>query len=201
MHKIPAGHHRTEDTIKRSRFVTTIAHAASKEDAMAFVSSVKQEFPDASHNCWAYAAGAPGDTARVGLSDDGEPHGTAGKPMLSVLLHSDIGEIAVVVTRYFGGTKLGTGGLVRAYSGCVKNGLMDLPVEVKRDLLSLTVVVDYAKVSAAKLMIKSFDSEITEENYGVDVSLTINIPKENEEGFTRAVTDLTSGKVLIKKIT
>ncbi len=197
MYKIPATIHRTEEIIKRSRFIATVAHASTKEEAKRFISIVKNESPDASHHCWAYVAGPPGDTAHVGMSDDGEPHGTAGKPMLSVLLHAEIGEVVAVVTRYFGGTKLGTGGLVRAYSGSVKNALEGLAVKEQRDLLSLTVVFDYAKITTAKQMIKSFDAEIIEENYAADVSLKIELPKSNKDCFTRAMTDLTGGKILI----
>ncbi len=199
MYKIPATQHRTEETIKRSKFIATVDHACRKEDVKAFISIIKKEFPDASHHCWAYVAGPPGDTARIGMSDDGEPHGTAGKPILSVLLHSEIGEIVAVVTRYFGGTKLGTGGLVRAYSGSVKNALAGLSVKEKRDVLSLTVIFDYSKITAVKRMIKSFNSEIIEENYGADVSLKVEIPKNSEDHFTCAITDLTGGEILIAK--
>ena len=199
MYKIPAIQHRTVETIKRSKFIATVAHASTKEDVKSFISIIKNEFPDASHNCWAYVAGPPGDTARVGMSDDGEPHGTAGKPILSVLLHSDLGEIVAVVTRYFGGTKLGKGGLVRAYSGSVKNALTGLPVKERRDLLTLTVTLDYSRISSAKLLIKSFDAKIIEENYAADVSLKIELPKNNADRFTRAMTDLTGGEILIIK--
>lgn len=199
MYIIPATQHRAEGTIKRSKFIATVAHASTKEDVKRFISIVKNEFPDATHHCWAYVAGPPGDTARVGMSDDGEPHGTAGKPILSVLLHSDIGEIVAVVTRYFGGTKLGTGGLVRAYSGSVKNALMGLSVKEKRDVLSLTVTLDYSKITAVKQLMKSFDTEITEENYNANVSFKIELPKINEDAFTRAITNLTGGEILITK--
>ncbi len=84
MYKIPAIAYRTEETIKRSRFIATVAHASTAEDARMYISTIKNEFQDAGHNCWAYVAGPPGDTARVGMSDDGEPRGTAGKPMLTV---------------------------------------------------------------------------------------------------------------------
>ena len=97
---------RFEEEIKRSRFITTLARADSRERALAFVDAIKKEFPDARHNCWAYAAGRPGDTAQVGQSDDGEPHGTAGRPMLNQLLSGGVGELAAVTTRYFGGIKL-----------------------------------------------------------------------------------------------
>ena len=199
MYRIPAKAHRTEETIKRSRFIATIAHAPTEESAKAFISGVRDEFPDATHNCWAYVAGPPGDTARVGMSDDGEPHGTAGRPMLTVLLHSDIGEIVAVVTRYFGGTKLGTGGLVRAYSGSVKNALAGLPTQEKRDVVILTVTFDYSKIAAVKQLIESFDSVVIEEHYEADVSFKIELPSNGEDGFILAFTNLTGGKAIITK--
>jgi uncharacterized YigZ family protein len=199
MYRIPAKLHRTKETIKRSRFIATVAHAATEEDAKAFISTIKNEFPDATHNCWAYVAGPPGDTARVGMSDDGEPHGTAGRPMLAVLLHSEIGEIVAVVTRYFGGVKLGTGGLVRAYSGSVKNALAGLSVEEKRDVITLTAVLDYSQITAVKQMVESFSSKIIEESYEADVSFRIELPKNIEDSFVLAVTELTGGKIRITK--
>ena len=117
---IPAGRHRVEQEVQRSRFLTTVEPVASAEEARAFVARVSAEFPDANHHCWAFVVGPPGSTASVGLSDDGEPHGTAGRPMLTALLHGGVGDIAAVVTRWFGGELLGKGGLVRAYTGGVQ---------------------------------------------------------------------------------
>src|SRR5690625_3641612 len=134
---IPARTHRVEQEIQRSRFITTVAHAPTIEEARAFIDSIREEFPDATHNCWAFAAGPPGDTAAIGMSDDGEPHGTAGRPMLTALLHGGVGEIAAVVTRYFGGTKLGTGGLVRAYTSSVQQALESLPTRERVDRTTL----------------------------------------------------------------
>jgi len=199
MYKIPAKLYRTEETIKRSRFIATVAHAFTEEDAKAFISIIKNEFPDATHNCWAYVAGPPGDTARIGMSDYGEPHGTAGKPILTVLLHSEIGEIVAVVTRYFGGTKLGTGGLVRAYSGSVKNALAGLSIKEKRDVITLTAILDYSKIIAVRQMIESFNSEIIEAKYEADVSFKIELPKNNKDSFIHAITNLTGGEILITK--
>ena len=199
MYKIPAKLYRTEETIKRSRFIATVAHAFTEEDAKVFISIIKNEFPDATHNCWAFVAGPPGDNARIGLSDDGEPHGTAGKPILTVLLHSEIGEIVAVVTRYFGGTKLGTGGLVRAYSGSVKNTLAGLSIKEKRDVITLTAILDYSKITAVRQMIESFNSEIIEAKYEADVSFKIELPKNNKDSFIHAITDLTGGEILITK--
>lgn len=197
MYKIPAKRYRTEETIKRSRFIASVAHAQTEEDAKAFISQIKNEFPDATHNCWAYVAGPPGDTARIGMSDDGEPHGTAGKPMLNVLLHSEIGEIVAVVTRYFGGTKLGTGGLVRAYSGSVKTAIEGLSVKEKRSLVILTAVFDYSRINAAKQAIESLDSKILDETYGADVSFKIELPENNKDALIRALKDLSNGEIHI----
>ena len=101
--------HETTLLVKRSRFLTHAARAGSPAEAKAFIEAVSLKHADATHNCWAYVAGPPGSTARIGCSDDGEPHGTAGRPMLQVLLHSGIGDVACVATRWFGGIKLGTG--------------------------------------------------------------------------------------------
>lgn len=124
---IPAQRHRVEEEIKRSRFITTLAYTPTVEVARAFINEVGAELSDANHNCWAYIVGPPGTTSQVGMSDDGEPHGTAGRPMLTVLLHSGVGDICCVVTRYFGGTLLGKGGLVKAYSGGIQLALSELP--------------------------------------------------------------------------
>jgi uncharacterized YigZ family protein len=199
MYKIPAKLNRSEEIIKRSRFIASVAHADTEKEAKAFISNVKNEFPDAAHHCWAYAAGPPGDTARVGMSDDGEPHGTAGRPILTVILHSDIGEIVAVVTRYFGGTKLGKGGLVRAYSGSVKSALAGLTVTDKRDVLCLTVHFDYSNLTVVKQVIGAFHSEIIDENYGADVSFKIELAKDEERRFIHTMTDVTGGDIEITR--
>ncbi|MFP4034816.1 MAG: YigZ family protein [Desulfovermiculus sp.] len=199
MHTIPAETCRTEETIKRSRFIATVAHAPSEEDAKRFIARIQNEFPDATHHCWAFVAGTPGDTARIGMSDGGEPHGTAGKPILTVLLYSGIGEVVAVVTRFFGGTKLGTGGLVRAYSGAVKNTLEKLAVKEKREYLPLTILCDYSKVPFVKQMIASFDAEIMHEEYTADVSFQILIYQNEEGNFIQDLKDLTGGEVVIHR--
>jgi uncharacterized YigZ family protein len=200
MYHIPAKQYRIEETIKRSKFIATLDHAATEADAKAFINGIRTEFPDATHNCWAYVAGPPGDSSRVGMSDDGEPHGTAGKPMLSVLLHADIGEIVAVVTRYFGGTKLGTGGLVRAYSDAVKNALTQLDVKEKREVIALITIFDYPKVTRIKQMMASFNAQIIAEKYEADVSIKLEIPKNTEESFIRTITNLTGGEILVKRV-
>lgn len=194
---IPAAFHRVEESIKRSRFITSMGHAPDAESARAFVAAVKEEFPDATHNCWAFNAGPPGDTASVGLSDDGEPSGTAGKPMLNGLLHSGVGEIVAVVTRYFGGTKLGTGGLVRAYAGLVKLGLETLPLREMVVTSQLAVSIPYSSVTLFKRLMPDFEAEVLEEAFSDEAGFTLELPEERAGDFIAAVTELTTGRAKI----
>jgi uncharacterized YigZ family protein len=197
---IPAQQHRTEEEIKRSRFITTLGHTPSVEAAREFISLVHQEFADANHNCWAYVAGPPGSSAYVGMSDDGEPHGTAGRPMLTVLLHSDVGEITAVVTRYFGGTLLGKGGLVRAYSGGVKSALESLPVIERIPLATALVMVDYAMLTPMHNMLADYEAEIIGEDFAVDVTLRIRLPEERYRDFENAIVNLTNANAVVERI-
>lgn len=120
-----------EDNVKKSRFIVNVGVTPTLGDAKLFIDSVKQKYPDAGHHCWAHVAGAPNGSHVYGFSDDGEPNGTAGKPMLNVLTGSGLGDISAVITRYFGGIKLGTGGLVRAYGGSLNNALQLIEVTEK----------------------------------------------------------------------
>ena len=135
--------------IKRSRFLTQIARTGTPEEARAFIERIRSLNTDATHNCWAFVAGPPGSTARIGCNDDGEPHGTAGRPMLQILLHSGVGQICAVVTRWFGGIKLGTGGLVRAYQDSVSNCLASLPTEILIPSVTLSLRMGYGDRDAA----------------------------------------------------
>jgi uncharacterized YigZ family protein len=194
---IPAAFHRVEETIKRSRFMASLTHAPDMDGARAFVAAIKEEFPEATHNCWAFNAGPPGDTACVGLSDDGEPSGTAGKPMLNVLLHSGVGEIAVVVTRWFGGTKLGTGGLVRAYAGLVNLGLETLPLRDMVVTRRLGVSLAYPSVTLFKRLLPDFEAEVADEVFSDVAGFTVELPEERVDEFSRAVAELTGGRAEI----
>lgn len=195
---VPASRHRVEETIKRSRFITTMARVETLDEARAFVAEIKDEFPDATHNCWAFAAGPPGDTARVGMSDDGEPHGTAGKPMLTVLLHGGVGEVAAVVTRYFGGVKLGTGGLVKAYSGMVQLGLESLPVVERVDTVDVEALMPYNAVTLFKRMLSDYEIEVLEERFATDAGFLLRLPEERLEAFDAALSELTNGEALLE---
>jgi uncharacterized YigZ family protein len=191
---VPSGRHRVEQTIQRSRFICTIHRAADPSSAQAFLREMNAEFPDATHNCWAYVAGPPGASAVAGMSDAGEPHGTAGRPMLTVLLHSGVGEIAAVVTRYYGGTKLGTGGLVKAYGGTVQLALSELPVTEWVDYVDVVVSVGYPSVSAIQRAIAAVGAEAIETEYGAEVRYRLRVPRESVSALTTAVADATNGE-------
>lgn len=156
--------------------------------------AMRAEFPDATHNCWAYVAGPPGDTAAIGMSDAGEPHGTAGRPMLDVLLHSGIGEIVAVVTRYYGGTKLGTGGLVKAYGGSVQHALASLPTILQVERVLMRITASYADVDTLKRTLQEFGADLVYEDYGEAVIYEVAVPVHNAGAFGTAVVDRTAGR-------
>jgi uncharacterized YigZ family protein len=192
---IPADQARTEETILRSKFITTAAPAATVEDARAFIASVRAEFSAADHHCFAFLVGPPGSTAQVGMSDDGEPGGTAGRPMLAVLVGSGIGDIAVVVTRYFGGTKLGTGGLVRAYSGGVKAVLGALRVKEKVTHKMLVARGPYHWITPLTRLLPEFEAEIIGQDFAADVTWQIRVPEERAALLGAALADLSHGEI------
>lgn len=196
---IPAERSRTELEIERSQFITTLAHAPTADDARAFVESVRQEFPDATHNCWAFVAGPPGDSNQVGMSDDGEPSGTAGRPMLSVLLHSNVGEIAAVVTRYYGGVKLGTGGLVRAYTSGVQQAMEELPTRPLVHYEPIEVVLEYSDLSLVQRLLPEWEGVVLREGFTASVELSIDVPSDRSDAFVATVIDRTHGRAVIRR--
>jgi len=191
---VPAADHRVEQTIERSRFICTLRRVDSSGAAQAFIREMNAEFEDTSHNCWAYVAGPPGSTNVIGMSDAGEPHGTAGRPMLTVLLHSGVGEIAAVVTRYFGGTKLGTGGLVKAYGGSVQLALESLPLAERVEYAEVMLSIGYPNISVVQQVIASLAAEVLEQEYGVEVRYRLRVPRANAEALRAAVADATRGE-------
>jgi uncharacterized YigZ family protein len=191
---VPARVHRVEQSIRRSRFITTLAHAPDAPAAQAFVDTIRDEFPDATHNCFAFVAGAPGSTTHVGMSDDGEPHGTAGRPMLTTLLHGGVGEVVAVCTRYFGGVKLGTGGLSRAYAGGVKLALESLPTEEKVERVVVTLTVGYPDVDAVHRVLDEHEVVIDGEEFGSDVRIRCGVPASELAAFHDAIAEATRGE-------
>jgi uncharacterized YigZ family protein len=191
---IPREQHRVSEEILRSRFITTLGHCSTREEAEAFIAAMRSEFRDATHNCWAYIAGPPGSSTLIGLSDDGEPHGSAGRPMLNILSHSGVGEIAAVVTRYYGGTKLGTGGLARAYSGGIKLALESLPTTERVDWQELSLRIAYPHVDQLRLLLPRHEAQIDSETFTDEVRYQLRLPAEQIAAFRTAVTELTSGR-------
>lgn len=179
------GFFREEETVKRSRFIVTVGRAASPEAAHAFIEKIREEHSQATHNCWAFNAGEPGSTAQVGASDDGEPKGTAGRPMLTAVLHSGIGEVVVVVTRYFGGILLGTGGLVRAYQGSAQLGLEKVPTRAREVLIRCLVSMDTAHDGIFQNLLRAARGQIVTSDYRFDASYEILVPEPEVEGLSQ----------------
>ena len=189
---------RVEQTIKRSRFIASVGHTPGVEEAKAFIEQIKAEFEDARHNCWAYCAGAAGSTDRIGASDDGEPHGTAGRPMLTAVTHSGIGEVTVVVTRYFGGILLGTGGLVKAYQSSVKMALEAVPTRIRTKTKRIKFSVEHRFVNQVLRKIETANGRILEKNFDMDADFDVEIPEDLAETFAKELDELTRGALLIE---
>ena len=189
---------RVEQTIKRSRFIASVGHTPGVEEAKAFIEQIKAEFEDARHNCWAYCAGAAGSTDRIGASADGEPHGTAGRPMLTAVTHSGIGEVTVVVTRYFGGILLGTGGLVKAYQSSVKMALEAVPTRVRTKTKRIKFSVEHRFVNQVLRKIEAVNGRILEKNFDMDADFDVEIPEDLAETFAKELEELTRGALLIE---
>lgn len=180
---------------KKSRFIATLAPVDSEESAAAFIESVKKKYWDARHNCSAFVIGERAQITRC--SDDGEPAGTAGKPMLEALLSSEVRNAAAVVTRYFGGTLLGTGGLVRAYTQAVLVGLEVSKIVTMRYGVEMDVKTDYNGIGKIQYILGRMGFGIKESEYTDIVSLKLVIPYEEKDKLCKELTEATAGKVKI----
>ena len=183
-----------EDEIveKKSRFIATVLPVQTEEEALAFIEKTKKKYWDARHNCFAYIIGERGQLQRC--SDDGEPNGTAGKPMLDVLLGNELCNVVVVVTRYFGGTLLGTGGLVRAYSRSVQEGLKQSIIIEKTKGSRITIQTDYNGVGKLQYLLGQRGIPIVDSQYTDVVKLQLLVEEEKITELKEAVTEATSGK-------
>jgi uncharacterized YigZ family protein len=193
-YRIPAEKTRTEIMVVNSRFIATVAPVFSVEEAREFVHAIRQEFSDATHNVPAFLVGY-GQSVTAHCSDDGEPSGTAGRPALVVLQGSGLGDIAVVVTRYFGGTKLGTGGLVRAYTEAVKTVLEILPLAEKVPTHTVMLVIPYSLYEQVKLIIQELKGKVLDEDFGGDITISIQFQVEQFESFNTRMIELSRGKI------
>lgn len=172
---IPSAPVSFEEEIKRSRFITLLSHTPSAAEAKAFIQRIKNAHPQAGHHCWGFVAGPPADSMQLGFSDDGEPSGTAGKPILAQLQGSHIGEITAVVIRYSGGTKLGTGGLVKAYGGGVKQALSLLTTKTRVATAHIAIEYDYALQGVIDDLTREYDLCITSSRFTEVASIVVSI--------------------------
>jgi uncharacterized YigZ family protein len=195
-YQVPAQLWEVELEVKRSKFLTLVNNASSRLEADDFIRSLRQQHPQANHVCWAYIAGSPNTTIRS-MSDDGEPSGTAGMPMLKVLEHSGYGDIVVAVVRYFGGTKLGTGGLQRAYSDAVSQVLVDLPTKIKVSRSLLNLNYEYEFEGAVSRLMGRYDVENIQSIYAENVKSNIEVATSELHDLKAELVNITSGKIVI----
>lgn len=184
-----------EITEKKSRFIATIRPAKTEEEALAFLEEMKKKYWDARHNCTAYVLGERQEILRC--SDDGEPSQTAGKPMMDVLTGAGLTNVAAVVTRYFGGTLLGTGGLVRAYSAAVQEGLKNSRIITKYLGTRLLVETDYNGIGRLQYLFGQRQIPMTDTEYTDHVNFTVLVPVSKTAELTKAITEATNGQAKI----
>lgn len=188
------GVHETEVT--RSRFRCALAPTATEEEARAFVARVREQHPTASHHCFAYVIGAGADVQRA--SDDGEPGGTAGAPMLQMLLRREVRYTTAVVSRWFGGTKLGAGGLIRAYGGAVGSALDALGTVVRQPFRLVTVVVDHQRAGRLERDLRAFGWQVRGVRYGSEVRIEVGLPDTEVEPFGSWLAGATAGGATVE---
>ena len=172
-----------EIEIKKSRFIAYARHIVSRETGMAWLEEIKAEYPDARHHCWAYQLGNPHCATNAGMGDDGEPSGTAGKPILKVLQHKGIGDVMIIVVRYFGGIKLGAGGLTRAYGQAAQAVMEILPTMERIPMTELQVTCDFALEQNVRHWLNQSNGELKQVDYRQQVTLTLEIPDSEVETF------------------
>jgi uncharacterized YigZ family protein len=191
---IPAETHRVSMMVSNSRFLATAAYAPTVDEAKAQLAAVRAEMPDATHHVYAYRVGY-GNSVIEGMSDAGEPSGTSGPPTLAAVRGSDIGDIIVIVTRYFGGTLLGTGGLVRAYGDAARLVLSTLKTERKIERTLVGIALPYPYYQPVRRLIDQHEGSIDEETFGGDVTILASFPSDQVSPFSAATIELTNGSV------
>jgi uncharacterized YigZ family protein len=191
---IPAKEVRSEIVVVNSRFIATLAPVFTVDEAKAFIQRVRSEYSDASHNVPIYLVGH-GASVTAHCSDDGEPSGTAGRPGLAVLQGSGLGDAAVVVTRYFGGTLLGTGGLVRAYSESVRQVIALAPRAQKIQVHTVMIGLPYNLFEQTRLLVAAHQGQLLDQDFAAEVTLTARFPVDRLESFQFALRELSSGSL------
>ena len=189
--KVPTGHGESEYVEKRSSFLGVVEPVRSEEEARAVIAAVKKQHRDARHNCWCYLI--QGGAERY--SDDGEPQGTAGIPMLEVFRKAGVSNAVCVVTRYFGGVLLGAGGLLRAYTKAAKDALENAGITEVIPMRELTLRCPYSLLDRIRPEIAAAEAEILATDYAADITLSVRIPEAKADSFSERIFDLTSGTV------
>jgi uncharacterized YigZ family protein len=177
--KTPLDTSHTEVEIKKSRFIGFAKKALTRREAMDFINELKKSYPDARHVCWGYLIGDPKNSTNSGCNDDGEPSGTAGKPILSQINYSNIGNIVVVIVRYFGGIRLGAGGLVRAYRESAQKTLKALVVEEHIPRVEISLTFPFKEENNLRKIVASLQGKILEVLYSSKVKSTVSLPKDS----------------------
>lgn len=175
--KVPVAFVSRELTLKKSRFIAWAAPAKSREEALQWLDKARTDYPDARHHCWAYLLGTSEVATHAAANDDGEPSGTAGKPILNVIQHKSIGNVVVIVSRYFGGIKLGAGGLVRAYAGATEEVLSAMPLQQLVPSIQVNVICDFADEQVIRHFCQRHEGEVTQVDYAQEVTLQLTLPE------------------------
>ena len=193
-YRVPGDRARIELRVSNSRFIATITPAATMTAAQQFLREMRAEMPDATHHVYAFKIGY-GPSVTEAMSDDGEPSGTSGPPALAVLRGADIGDVALVITRYFGGTKLGAGGLVSAYGEAAKRAIAAVKIVEKIDRCRVELSVPYALHDTVRRGLAAWEALLDGEDFAADVNMRLRVPRDRVADFVRAMRDLSAGKI------
>ncbi|WP_076417388.1 YigZ family protein [Colwellia sp. UCD-KL20] len=189
-----------EIVVNRSRFICYLTPCSSIDTVKTFLKEIQQQHPQASHHCYAYLSERADSSQHYGFSDDGEPSGTAGRPMLSTLQGHGVGEICAVVVRYFGGTKLGTGGLQRAYGASVRQALTLLMSKTKIPMVSRTLACQYTQINDVLHVIEKSEGIVVEQKFSDSIELKVKLPEDNLEITEQKIQIISSGSITLGKI-
>ena len=195
-YRIPARRVQIEMVVKKSRFISTVEPAASVQQARQFIAAVRAEMPGANHHVYAFRVGF-GKTITEGMSDDGEPTGTAGPPTLAVVRGSGLGDVVLVTARYFGGTKLGTGGLVRAYTASAQEAFRQLPTELKVEKILIGLELPYGLYNIVKRLISDCGGSIEDEVFDEQILVIARFIAADLDAFKPQLRDRTAGQIAI----
>ena len=196
---VPRSTVRVEVRVSNSRFIATAGRADTAKDAQAFIRGIRAEMPDATHHVYAFRVGY-GASVSEGMSDDGEPSGTSGPPALAVVRGTDVGDVVLVITRYFGGTKLGTGGLVSAYTAAAQEAMAALPTEEKVDRVRVAIEVPYTLRERVHQLIAAHEGRVEQEDYAAEITLQVVLPEEQEPAFAEALRECSAGRVEPRRV-